>query len=876
MGILNILLEHNPDLGGQKFSNHTFRFPTPLHCAASSGWLSHAQALVEAGAPVYTGPNCSPLCWAKGGSGGSEPVAVYLREKLGGRGLAMIKADHERDFEAANQTRNATPSVSTSIVDWNFDEYRTVRSRLPTEKPRFSVNAQDLCRTCAGISLKDLCRSRGYFHLSSAALLRQSANYCKFCVIIKEILRKNCRLDQNDNSQIIIRISNGNKRHHGFCCDPPVLRALEFRLVTKCTCPATSYTPRSARDFSKCLGSCTGSQGTEVLANIYSENSACKSFNNVLSLTDFIIELTLTIPVEAYSNTAYDQSLSIQEGTVIDPDPLSSKSLKLIQKWIKACESFHQHCRRECYSDSESSAGSSHVPLPSRIIDVDSSDGSKIRVCNGFGKYANYVALSHRWVCGPMPQWVTTNAVLKSRENWFPVKTLLKSVVDAVQVTQKLGVRYLWVDSLCIIQDSLEDWEVESSRMAQVYANAHLTLFADCGRDDDYGFIFRRETNPSTTISLPKGDGSLLTLNIRRSSSSSFKANQFSLFPTNVEASYLSNRGWIFQERILSHRILHFGKDQMFWECNEGTFAEDGHIVSMNGQRECGQQDSLFSKLAYASVLKETSLMSLDSFASQWEKLVKAYCTLKLTKEEDKLPALAGLAAAFNAGIRNNDYIAGVWRQNLPRQLAWSITNTKPEKEHQVWQHSEYSDGSSGGSLKSDNSFVHPSQLFSRPRTYRAPSFSWAAVEGEIKFHQLLTACAQVESVMHNLPAERPYGRPKHASLCITGPFRQAESFGPFEKDLGGIFCQGKAGYIPLYDEGWPFGYLLPDSKDDFGERNVYCLKLGNEYYTTDVFLVLVPVQEENTTFSKFRRIGLGKAKSQFFTKVKVKTIKLF
>jgi hypothetical protein len=316
----------------------------------------------------------------------------------------------------------------------------------------------------------------------------------------------------------------------------------------------------------------------------------------------------------------------------------------------------------------------------------------------------------------------------------------------------------------------------------------------------------------------------------------------------------------------------------MFWECNEGTFAEDGHVVLRKGQRECGQQEGPFSKLAYASMLDEISLMSSDFFASQWERLVKAYCTLKVTRGEDKLPALAGLAAAFDARTENNDYIAGVWRQNLPRQLAWSITNTKPEKEHRVWQHREYSDGSSGGMMETDYSFVHPSQLFHRPGIYRAPSFFWAAVEGKIEFHELPKTCAHVESVALDLPAETPYGRPKHGSLTITGPFLQALSCGPLKKDVGGVVCPRKAGYIPLYDVGWPYGYLLPDSKDDVDERDIYCLKLGEKSYPVDIFLVLVPVQEESATVPKFRRIGLGKTRereTQFFAEAEVKTIEL-
>jgi Heterokaryon incompatibility protein (HET) len=601
MGILDILLKHNPNLDGRQFSSRGTQFPTPLHCAASSGWLNHAKALVEADAPVYTGPTCSPLCWAKGGSGGSGPVAIYLREKLGERGLAMIKADHERDREAASQsesvepanrgrrplpqlpvqprnpgsqslarpppgsssldaprnllekflprqpivscrrglleeeeapristriprpsteatltaehdfpaqqTRNDTPSVSTPRFGSSLDANRTARRDLPAEETNISVGAQGLCQTCAGISFKDLCRNRGYFHLSSAALLRQSAKYCKFCKIINQVLSEDRQLDQHDRDQIMIRISNGNKRHIGLCSDTPILRTLEFRLLVDCTCPGANYYFRSGRDFSKCLGSCEGIRGTEVSASIFSESGGCGSPDSVLSLTDSMIGITLTISMELdpEKDTTYDASWSIQEGTEIDPDPLSSKSLKIIQNWIENCETRHQHCKRDRSSDCESSAGSSDVPLPTRVIDVYSLDGSTIRLCKGSRQHAKYVALSHRWVSGPMPQWVTTHAVLESRQEWFSLKNLSTSVVDAVRVTRKLGVQYLWVDSLCIIQDSSEDWEVESSRMARIYANAHITLFADCGRDDDHGFIFPRKTFPSTNCGLTEG-----------------------------------------------------------------------------------------------------------------------------------------------------------------------------------------------------------------------------------------------------------------------------------------------------------------------------------------------------------------------------------
>ncbi|PQE17511.1 heterokaryon incompatibility -domain-containing protein [Rutstroemia sp. NJR-2017a BBW] len=135
-----------------------------------------------------------------------------------------------------------------------------------------------------------------------------------------------------------------------------------------------------------------------------------------------------------------------------------------------------------------------------------------------------YLALSHRWIQGPTPEWVTreANNSFKTRFEWFSIDELPATVNDAVKVTRELGFQYVWIDSICIIQDSPQDWATEASKMADVYTNAFLTLFADCGKDDN------------------------------------------SIFEEDVESAYLSDRAWIFQERILSVRILHFGRDQIF------------------------------------------------------------------------------------------------------------------------------------------------------------------------------------------------------------------------------------------------------------------------------------------------------------------------
>jgi hypothetical protein len=102
------------------------------------------------------------------------------------------------------------------------------------------------------------------------------------------------------------------------------------------------------------------------------------------------------------------------------------------------------------------------------------------------------------------------------------------------------------------------------------------------------------------------------------------------------------------------------------------------------------------------------------------------------------------------------------------------ITNKKPEKDHLVFRARKYKDWSIGSSVETDSSFVHASQLFHKPKNYRAPTLSWAAVDGEIDFHGLPKPCACIESVILDIPAETPCGRLKHACLAIYGPLRRA------------------------------------------------------------------------------------------------------
>ena len=253
MGILEILLKFKPNLKQARSLNlslskdRSHRFPTALHCAASSGWLSHARALVEAGAPVYTGPGCSPLCWV---ADKKLAVASFLRELLGDHGLAMIEQDH------TESNRSGHPSNSRP---------------LPRPEARAEIDLNGLCHTCSQMPLIKMLGPVGYIHLRLLDLVRQSANQCKFCKIIREVLGQERHLDQNEHNQVIVRASNGKKRHRGVCMEPPVLRSFDFRFSAGCTCKRQPYEDTGGvLDFSKCRGTC---DAIEASVNIFVKTS---------------------------------------------------------------------------------------------------------------------------------------------------------------------------------------------------------------------------------------------------------------------------------------------------------------------------------------------------------------------------------------------------------------------------------------------------------------------------------------------------------------------------------------------------------------------------------------------------------------------------
>lgn len=270
-----------------------------------------------------------------------------------------------------------------------------------------------------------------------------------------------------------------------------------------------------------------------------------------------------------------------------------------------------------------------------------------------------------------------------------------QSFADAVFITRKLRVRYLWIDSLCIIQDSHEDWATEAAKMRDVYANSFLTISAAMVEDSHQGFL--RKRNEDTLKSLAELEHPIPNSNM---TGKIYLRPDFDSWSRTIVNGTLAQRAWTLQERLLARRVLHFGDAHLFWEC--GSICTSERCLEPNQVRANEQENPLFSKSVIENWGDHCSL-SIPNPIDRWYIVVEEYTKRGLTKDSDKLPAISGLAKEVHTKTGGWAYYwAGLWQPDMHRGMLWTaVVNAV---------------------LKS-------------PSSYRAPSWSWAALNGPVKIH---------------------------------------------------------------------------------------------------------------------------------------------
>jgi hypothetical protein len=261
----------------------------------------------------------------------------------------------------------------------------------------------------------------------------------------------------------------------------------------------------------------------------------------------------------------------------------------------------------------------------------------------------------------------TTQSNISARQCRIDVSKLPKILQDAILVTNSLGCQYIWIDSLCIVQDDVNDWAVESSRMADIYSAAWLVVAATRAADCAAGFLQHRGEPLVLDLTLPSKRFSqstaqcMTTLGITARIT---KTHDCRLLYPSVDGQPLSSRAWAMQERELASRVIHFLPDEILWHCQTKTSCECGLLSHPFYGRL--SKFSVFSSL----VPNEIEKGIVPGFGIAWINILREYVRLDITEPTDILPALSGMAR-YVEHFHPGQYIVGMWEKDIALQLAW-------------------------------------------------------------------------------------------------------------------------------------------------------------------------------------------------------------
>ncbi|TGO26361.1 hypothetical protein BPAE_0061g00330 [Botrytis paeoniae] len=356
-------------------------------------------------------------------------------------------------------------------------------------------------------------------------------------------------------------------------------------------------------------------------------------------------------------------------------DFASEECSNLIKSWLSICVLRHSKCTISSPVIS---------PLPTRVIRVGYQDGPEpVLYKPPSGSKSAYIALSYCW--GRRKNILLTKEMseLPNSSAKFPMSLLLQTLRGAVQIARNLGFEYIWIDSLCIIQegDDTEDLRREHIKMHELYGNATLTIAAAADR-------MNPEDQSDCVIGYDLEAGSSGTANVV------FESNKQGNERINEP---LNTRGWTFQECVLSPRTIVFYKDQIGWDCASIIINSNGPLNPLVNHHK--DSPGRISDYLVSHETTRTRVVSENEACMEyWRKSVEFYSLRNISYNGDKLRAISGCAQWIKSKT-SDGYLAGLWASDLRTQIFW------------------YTEGPS-----------------SRQVLYRAPSWSWASVDWKIKF----------------------------------------------------------------------------------------------------------------------------------------------
>ncbi|GAW11406.1 hypothetical protein ANO14919_007500 [Xylariales sp. No.14919] len=368
---------------------------------------------------------------------------------------------------------------------------------------------------------------------------------------------------------------------------------------------------------------------------------------------------------------------------------LSNENVAKMKYWVNSCLSSHPEC---------SNARTTINWIPDRLLEIDDGDHSlRIRLVESSEINPHietkFAALSHVWGdLNALPPLRLLSSNLGQFKNGIEEVKLPKNFIDAAHVCARLGIRYLWIDSLCIIQDSADDWREQAILMHLVYSHALITIVATSAVSCHEGFLERNiDSIPTANVaySLPAAgeqsasrDGYMIIYDYEN------PQDVWRMFAIN--GSKWNTRAWTMQERSLSTRMVHFCRNKIFFECRGCLQSEESEPVQE-------------SDIINSTLWPRNPSTSYNELHQHWQLFIGEYTSRNLTISTDRLPAIRSVAEEM-ASVTGKKYIqfAGMWESNLRHELLWHVS----------WGRARH------------------------PDVWRAPSWSWAAVDGQVSLWQ--------------------------------------------------------------------------------------------------------------------------------------------
>ncbi|KEY64806.1 hypothetical protein S7711_10144 [Stachybotrys chartarum IBT 7711] len=417
----------------------------------------------------------------------------------------------------------------------------------------------------------------------------------------------------------------------------------------------------------------------------------------------------------------------------------------LVEDWISKCISSHPACKARQRTSGFLPTRLVHVPFGPMPVQPHYRLIEPATLPPGFlGN--RYVTLSHRWGKDRNPKYVTSTANIDQRlSTGIDRQELPLTFKDAIDAAARLQISFLWIDSLCIIQGKDGDCATELTKMADIYTNSFLNTSATSASGPESGLTSSLEVHPR-----------ILRTGWNHAVGETQRVVDLAFWRERVAEAEINFRGWVFQERALAVRVLHFTFDQLAWECCEEAAAEefpDGipqELVSVSTRFK--PTTNLFPSTKPTSSMENPPEPCEESYGI-WKTLIEEYGPMELTKAADKLPAISGLTRAVQRQV-GDKYLAGLWKKTLISDLLCSIPKTN-RRIRGVTQAGMY-----------DKRW----DVSKRASEYRAPSWSWASVDGNIENYTHLELSGKPTSIDGGNATSRALAVILDATTVLTNP----------------------------------------------------------------------------------------------------------